>query len=94
MLAMYALEYGSFAYSSARLRNLKKLDAVHHNGIIVALEAFRSSRIDNIMCEFGFTTREIANSAVRMMSIKNHQVSKLIEDRTRYDSYSAKPQST
>jgi hypothetical protein len=52
------------------------------------------------MRESGFTTlshrreRQIANSAVRMMSIKNHQISKLIEDRTRYDSYSAKPRST
>jgi hypothetical protein len=52
------------------------------------------------MCESGFTTlshhreRKIANSAVRMMSIKNHQISKLIEDRTRYDFYSDKPRST
>jgi hypothetical protein len=52
------------------------------------------------MCERGFTTlshrreRQIANLAVRMMSIKNHQINKLIEDRTRYDSYSAKPRST
>jgi hypothetical protein len=46
------------------------------------------------MCESGLTNlshrreRQIANSAVRMMSIKNHQISKLIEDRTRYDFYS------
>jgi hypothetical protein len=44
-----ALEYGSSAYLSARLRNLKKLDAVHHNGIRIALRAFRSSRIEKIM---------------------------------------------
>jgi hypothetical protein len=50
------------------------------------------------MCESGFTTlfyrreRQIANSALRM--INNHQICKLIEDRPRYDSYSAKPLST
>jgi hypothetical protein len=68
--------------------------------IRIAFGAFQSSRIGNIMCGSGFTTlsqrreRQIANSVVRMMSIKNHQISKLIEDRTRYDSYSAKPRST
>jgi hypothetical protein len=49
------------------------------------------------MRESGFTTlshRRERQIAVRMMSIKNHQISKLIEDRTRYDSYSAKPRST
>jgi hypothetical protein len=52
------------------------------------------------MCESGFTIlshrreRQIAKSAVRIMSIKNHQISKLIEGRTRYESYSAKPRST
>jgi hypothetical protein len=82
------------------LRNLKKLDAFDHNGIRTALGAFRSSRVENIMCETRFTNlshrreRQIANSAVRMKSIKNHQISKLIEDRTRNDSYSAKPRST
>jgi hypothetical protein len=54
MLIMSTLEYGSSAYSSARLRSLKKLDAVHHNGIRIALEAFRSISIENIMCETGF----------------------------------------
>jgi AAA15 family ATPase/GTPase len=29
--------------------------------------------------------RQIANSAVQMRSIKNHQVSKLIEDKSRYE---------
>jgi hypothetical protein len=29
-----------------------------------------------------------------MMFIMNHQISQLIEDRIRYDSYSAKPRST
>jgi hypothetical protein len=49
------------------------------------------------MCESGFTTlshrreRQIANSV--RMSIKNHQISKLIEDKT-HDSCSAKPRST
>jgi hypothetical protein len=100
MLVLSTLEYGSSAYSLARLINLKKLDAIHHNGIRIARGAFRSSRIENIMCESGFKTlshrreRQIANSAVRMMSVKNHNISKLIEDRTRYDSYSDKPRST
>jgi hypothetical protein len=82
MLVLSTPEYGSSAYSSARLRNLKKLDTVHHNDIRIALGAFRYSRIENIMCESGFTTlshrreRQIANSAVRMMSIKDHQISK------------------
>jgi hypothetical protein len=74
MLVLSALEYGSSAYSSARLRNLKKLAAVHHNGIRKAHEA----RIENIMCEAGFTTlrhrRRERQIAERMMSIKNHQI--------------------
>jgi hypothetical protein len=98
MLVLSILEYGSSAYSLARLINLKKLDAVHHNGIRIALEAFGSSRIENIMCENITLShrreRQIANSAVRMMSIKNHKISKLIEDRSRYGSYSDKPRST
>jgi hypothetical protein len=100
MLVLSTLEYGSSACSSARLRNFKKLHAVHQNGIRIALGAFRSSRIANIMCESGFKTlshrreRQIANSAVRMMYIKNHQINNLIEDRTQYDSYSDKPQLT
>jgi hypothetical protein len=40
MLVLSTLEYGSSAYSSPRPRNLKKLDAVHHSGIRMALGAF------------------------------------------------------
>jgi hypothetical protein len=50
------------------------------------------------MCEFWTLShireQQIAKSAVRVMSIMNHQISKLIEYRTRYDSFSAKHRST
>jgi hypothetical protein len=56
MLVLSTIEYGCSAYSSAILKNLKKLDVVQHNAIRIALGVFRSRGIKNIMCEFGFTT--------------------------------------
>ena len=45
------LDYGSIVYGSARESYLKTLDTIHHQGIRLALGAFRTSPADNLLVE-------------------------------------------
>ncbi|KAI5721502.1 hypothetical protein M8J77_021610 [Diaphorina citri] len=47
------LDYGSIVYSSASPSSLKILDTVHHQGVRLALGAFRSSPITSLLSEAG-----------------------------------------
>ena len=45
------LDYGSIVYGSARESSLKTLDTTHHQGIRLALGAFRTSPADSLLVE-------------------------------------------
>ena len=45
------LDYGSIMYGSARESYLKTLDTIHHQGIRLALGAFRTSPADSLLVE-------------------------------------------
>ena len=45
------LDYGSIVYGSAREPYLKNLDTIHHQGIRLALGAFRTSPTDSLLVE-------------------------------------------
>ena len=45
------LDYGSIVYGSARNSYLKSLDAIHHQGLHLALGAFRTSPVESLYAE-------------------------------------------
>ena len=45
------LDYGSVVYGSARKSTLKCLDTIHHQGLRLALGAFRTSSIESFYAE-------------------------------------------
>jgi len=45
------LDYGSIIYGSARKSYLKTLDTIHHQGLRLALGAFRTSPIESLLVE-------------------------------------------
>ena len=45
------LDYGCIVYGSARPSYLKTLDTIHHQGIRLALGAFRTSPADSLLVE-------------------------------------------
>ena len=45
------LDYGSIVYGSARKSYLKSLDTIHHQGLRLALGAFRISPVENLYAE-------------------------------------------
>ena len=45
------LDYGSIVYGSARKSYLKRLDTIHHQGLRLALGAFRTSLVENLYAE-------------------------------------------
>ena len=45
------LDYGSIVYGSARKTYLKMLDTIHHQGLRLALGAFRTSPIESLLVE-------------------------------------------
>ena len=45
------LDYGSIIYGSARKSYLKCLDTLHHQGLRLALGAFRTSPVENLYAE-------------------------------------------
>ena len=45
------LVYGSIVYGSARESYLKTFDTIHHQGIRLALGAFRTSPADSLLIE-------------------------------------------
>ena len=45
------LDYGSILYGSARKSYLMELDAVHHQGLRLALGAFRTSSVESLYVE-------------------------------------------
>lgn len=45
------LDYGSIVYGSARKSYLKQLDTIHHQGLRLALGAFRTSPIESLYAE-------------------------------------------
>ena len=50
------LDYGSTVYCSARESYLKTLDTIHHQGIRLALGAFRTSPSDSLLVEANETS--------------------------------------
>ena len=47
------LDYGSIVYGSARPSYLKMLNAIHHQGLRLALGAFRTSPVESLYVEAG-----------------------------------------
>ena len=45
------LDYGSVVYGSARKSYLQCLDTIHHQGLRLALGAFRTSPVENLYAE-------------------------------------------
>ena len=45
------LDYGCIPYGSARPSYLKALDTIHHQGIRLALGAFRTTPVDSLLVE-------------------------------------------
>ena len=45
------VDYGSLVYGSARKSYLKMLDSVHHQGLRLALGAFRTSPVESLLAE-------------------------------------------
>jgi hypothetical protein len=62
---------------------LNKLDSTpHHQGLRIALGAFRSTRVENLLCEAGSSTLEhrrlliTAKAAIRSMATNEHPIKK------------------
>lgn len=52
-LTLSKLEYGAVVYGSAKRTTLVKLDALHHNGLRIAIGAFPTSPAKSICCDAG-----------------------------------------
>ena len=50
------LDYGSIIYGSARKSYLKCLDTIHHQGLRLALGAFRTSPVESLYAESNETS--------------------------------------
>jgi hypothetical protein len=92
-LILSVIEYETVAYGSARKSILEKLNLTHHKGLRIALRAFRSTRIENLICEAGSSTLDqrrlliTAKTAIRTMTINEHPIKNNLEDPTTYDQY-------
>ncbi|GFN73674.1 ribonuclease hi [Plakobranchus ocellatus] len=53
LLVQSKLDYGSFIYGSAKKYVLRDLDRIYHQGLRIALEAFRTSPIESLYAEAG-----------------------------------------
>ena len=47
------LDYGCIVYGSARPSYLKMLNTIHHQGLLLALGAFRTSPVESLYVEAG-----------------------------------------
>jgi hypothetical protein len=98
MMVLSVIEYGAAAYSSARPRTLKILDPLHNQGIRLALGAFRSSRIENLLCEAGMTTLQhrrnliTTQTAIKVAASTHHPLKNyLLNMDDDYDKFIQKP---
>jgi hypothetical protein len=53
------LDYGSVVYGSARKSYLHMLDTIHHQGLRLALGAFRTSPVESLYAEAGEPSLEL-----------------------------------
>ena len=67
------LDYGSIVYGSARRSVLKQLDPIHHQGLRIALGAFRTSPAQSLYVE----AHEPSLTSRRLKQNKNKTVLKL-----------------
>jgi ribonuclease HI len=92
-MVLSVIEYGVTTYSSARYSILKKLDPLHNQGIRLALGAFKSSRIENLLCEAGMTSLEqrrkllSTETAVKITSNTKNPLKNMILNSTDYHTF-------
>jgi hypothetical protein len=85
------IEYEAAAYGSSRKSILEKLNSTHHQGLRIALGAFRSTWIKILMCEAGSSKLDhqrlliIAKTAIRSKTINEHPIKRKQEDATTND---------
>jgi len=93
-MTLSVIEYGVSTYSSARQTTLKKLEPLHNQGIRLALGAFRSSRVENLLCEAGMTSLEhrrkllTTQTAIKISANPNHPLrNRLLNTNDEYDKF-------
>ena len=71
------LDYGSVVYGSARKAQLKCLDTIHHQGLRLAVGAFRTSPIESLNAESNepslYVRREKLSLQYTIKLAANHQ---------------------
>ena len=60
------LDYGSIVYGSANNKELKKLDVIHNQGLILSLEAFCSSPVESLYVEAGKQPLELRRNRLSL----------------------------
>ena len=58
------LDYGSVVYGSTKDYILKKLDPIHHQGLCIALGAFRTSPVKSLYAKAGGTVSETLTTQI------------------------------
>lgn len=77
-IILSVLDYGSIVYGNAANSTLKKLDIIHATGLRIALGAFKSSPIDNLLVEAGQLPlrlrreKQLMDYGVRILTQENH----------------------
>jgi len=99
-MILSVIEYGIATYSSAKTSTLKTLNTLHNQGIRLALGAFRSSRIENLLCEAGMASLEqrrellTTQTAIRVAANKNHPLKTSIINTAEVNKFIARPKIT
>jgi ribonuclease HI len=97
MTILATIRYGDISYGSACTTNLEKLDAVHHNGLRLALGVFKVSNNVNVLCEAGSTTLQNMRDtntmvkAIRISANKKHPLSHRIRFPPFHNFYATRP---
>ena len=74
VLCSFRLDYGCIVYGSARRSILKQLDPIHHQGLRIALGAFRTSPAQSLYIEAhepSLTTRRLKLSLNYVLKLKS-----------------------
>jgi hypothetical protein len=94
MIVLSTLRYGEEAYGSASCLVLRQLDAIHHEGVTLALGTFVICRTKKILCEAGLAKLDeikklnSTKSAIQILTNTDHPIRPYFTDKNKLDEFS------
>jgi hypothetical protein len=97
MIVLSTLRYVEEPYGSASCAVLRQLDAVHHEGVRLALGTFVICRTENLLCEAGLAKLDeirklkSTKSAIRILASTGHPIRPYFINSNKLDEYAMWP---